>query len=102
MQPPTSSDLPTVLSGCPEGLQHVEHTVVAPGALHVAHSEAPGVTVFIETDRGTFDGPLDGRYAQRLVIGWDGESLTWAWHWASSGESPVEQSRAVVRSVHGT
>lgn len=84
-----------------DGLQHVEHTVVAPGALYVAHSEAPGVAVFTEAGDGAFDGPPGGPYAQRLVIGWDGRTLTWSWHWAPAGECPKEQSRAVLRLVDG-
>ena len=80
-----------------DGVQHVEHTVVAPGALYVAHSEASGVAVFTEADQGVFDGPCDGPYVQRLVINWDGQVLTWSWHWSPAGESPREQSRAVVR-----
>lgn len=71
-----------------DGVQHVEHTVVAPGALHVAHSEASGVAVFTEADQGVFDGPCDGPYVQRLVIAWDGQALTWSWHWSPAGESP--------------
>lgn len=67
-----------------EGLQHVEHTVITPEALYVAHSEAPGVDVFTKTNDGVFDGPSGGPYAQRLVIDWDGKTLTWSWHWASA------------------
>lgn len=83
------------------GLQHVEHTVAAPGFLYVAHSEADGVTVFHESAPGVFDGPAGGPYALRLVVGWSGEELAWAWHWAPAGEEPREQSRAVVRRAGG-
>lgn len=84
-----------------DGLQHIEHTVVAPGVLYVAHSDAPGVAVFTEAGEGTFDGPRGGPYVQRLVVGWDGQALTWSWHWAPAGEGLEEQSRAVVRPVAG-
>lgn len=80
-----------------EGTQHVEHTVAAAGRLYVAHSEAEGVEAFSEGAPGVFDGPPGGPYLQRLVVGWDGTTLTWAWHWAPAGEEPREQSRAVVR-----
>ncbi|MGI8521767.1 MAG: hypothetical protein ACR2K3_00430 [Nocardioides sp.] len=80
-----------------EGVQHVEHTLVDDDALYVAHSEAPGVLVFHRTGDGVFDGPPGGPYDQRLVIGWDGEALTWAWHWAPAGEDLREQSRATAR-----
>lgn len=82
-----------------DGLQHVEHTLVTDDALYVAHSEAPGVATFTAAGERTFDGPLGGPYAQRLVIGWDGRDLTWVWHWAPTGEVPREQSRAVVRPI---
>lgn len=80
-----------------DGVQHVEHTLVSDDALFVAHSEAPGVHVFRKTGNGVFDGPPGGPYRQRLVIDWNGEVLTWAWHWAPTGEEPREQSRAIVR-----
>jgi len=80
-----------------EGVQHVEHTVVAPTVLYVAHSEAPGVSVFTPAGDGVFDGPAGGPYAQRVVVDWDGRTLTWSWHWAPAGEAPMEQSRAEVR-----
>lgn len=80
-----------------EGVQHVEHTLVDENTLYVAHSEAPGVQVFRKTADGTFDGPPGGPYEQRLVIGWDGQVLTWAWHWAPTGEDLREQSRATTR-----
>lgn len=80
-----------------DGVQHIEHTLVSDDALFVAHSEAPGVHVFRKTGDGTFDGPPGGPYSQRLVIDWNGEVLTWAWHWAPTGEEPREQSRATIR-----
>ncbi len=84
-----------------EGLQHVEHTVVAPGALYVAHSEAAGISVFTGVGGGVFEGPPGGPYEQRLVVGWDGTTLTWSWHWAPAGELPEERSRAEVRLAGG-
>ncbi|MGH8890421.1 MAG: hypothetical protein ACRDV3_11805, partial [Acidothermaceae bacterium] len=66
----------------PDGVQHVEHTIVTPTALYVSHSEAPGVEIFTAAGDGVFDGPAGGPYAQRLVVNWDGEILTWAWHWS--------------------
>lgn len=82
-----------------DGVQHVEHTLVDDDALYVAHSEAPGVQMFRRTGNGIFDGPPGGPYDQRVVIGWDGEELTWAWHWAAVGEDLHEQSRATARPV---
>lgn len=83
------------------GVQHVEHTVVDDDALYVAHSETPGVHMFRRTGDGVFDGPPGGPYDQRLLIGWDGEILAWAWHWAPAGEDLHEQSRATTRLADG-
>ncbi len=80
-----------------EGLQHVEHTLVGPGVLHVAHSEAPGITVFTESAPGVYDAAPAGPYAQRLVVGWDGTELTWSWHWSPAGTAPTERSTATLR-----
>jgi hypothetical protein len=85
----------------PDGLQHVEHTVVSPDALHVAHSEGVGVEVFTRTADGVFDGPDSGPYRQRLAVAWDGAELLWSWHWAPLGQEPQEQSRAVLRPAAG-
>ncbi|MHB1508264.1 MAG: hypothetical protein ACYCST_01595 [Acidimicrobiales bacterium] len=82
-----------------DGLQHVEHTVVTAEALYVAHSEKPGVGVFLKAGGGVFDGPTGGPYAQRIVIGWGGTTLTWSWHWGPAGATPTEQSLALVRLV---
>lgn len=82
-----------------EGVQHVEHTIIAPSTLFVAHSETTGVHVFTEVSSGVFDSATAGPYDQRLVLDWDGKTLTWAWHWAPSGEEPTEQSRATVELV---
>lgn len=84
-----------------DGVQHVEHTIVAPGALYVAHSEASGVQVFTETSPGVFDATSAGPYDQRLVLGWGGEVLSWSWHWASAGQELREQSRALARFADG-
>jgi hypothetical protein len=90
-----------------QGLQHAEHTLVTPGALYVAHSEAPGVTVFARAHHaspavegnpaGEFDSLGPSPYQMRIVIGWNGTELTWSWHWAMSGEPLREQSCATVR-----
>lgn len=82
-----------------DGVQHVEHTVVDEDALYVAHSETSGVHMFRRTATDTFDGPSGGPFDQRLVISWDGEVLTWAWHWATAGEQLREQSRATARAA---
>lgn len=79
-----------------DGVQHVEHTLVDENALYVAHSETTGVHVFHKIGDGTFDGPPGGPYDQRLVIGWDGHVLTWAWWWARAGGDLREQSRATT------
>lgn len=80
-----------------DGVQHVEHTLVDENALYVAHSEASGVQVFHRTADGVFDGP-GCPFDLRLIIGWDGDVLTWAWHWAPAGEDHLqEQSRATAR-----
>ena len=83
-----------------EGVQHVEHTIIAFTTLFVAHSEATGVHVFSEVSPGVFDNASEGPYDQRLVLDWDGKVLTWAWHWAPGGEEIREQSRAVVELVN--
>jgi hypothetical protein len=79
-----------------DGVQHVEHTVIAPGALYVAHSESAGVQVFTESSSGVYDAAATGPYSMRLVVGWDDTELTWAWHWAIAGEPVAEQSRAAA------
>lgn len=84
-----------------DGLQHAEHTIAAPGFLYVAHSEADGVQVFRESAPGVFDGPGDGAYRLRLVVGWDGEELSWSWHWARTDQGLHEQSRAILRIATG-
>jgi hypothetical protein len=84
------------------GLQHVEHTVLAAGeggrlALHVACLELPGVVRFVETGPGeftTYDGPTPAR----IVVGMPAPgALTYGWWWARDEAEPKEQSRAEVR-----
>ena len=80
------------------GLQHVEHTIVTASALHVAASEFPTVLTFRRTSAGRYVADADGP-PMEIRPGWDGATLTWAWHWAAQGEDPREQSRAVARPV---
>jgi hypothetical protein len=80
------------------GLQHVEHTIVTASALHVAASEFPAVLTFQRMAAGRYVADRDGP-AMEIYAGWDGGSLTWAWHWALPGEELREQSRAVARQV---
>lgn len=80
-----------------EGLQHCEHTVVTADALYVAFSEAPGVSVFTATGDGGYVCEAAGPYAMEIHASFDTNSLVWAWHWAASGETPREMSRAVCR-----
>lgn len=80
------------------GLQHVEHTIVSASGLHVAASEFPDVVAFRRVAAGHFVGDAAG-FAMEIHAGWDGDSLTWAWHWAPPGQSLREQSRATARQV---
>ncbi|MBC2934230.1 hypothetical protein [Nocardioides sp. zg-1228] len=80
------------------GLQHVEHTIVTASALHVVASEFPTVVTFRRTGPGRYVADVEGP-AMEIHPGWDGASLTWAWHWAPPGEEAREQSRAVARQV---
>lgn len=83
-----------------EGLQHCEHTVASSDALHVALSEAPGVSVFNRTEAGVYVCAAPGPFVREIHASFADEVLTWAWHWASSGEQPREMSRAVCRRAH--
>lgn len=81
-----------------DGLQHVEHTVVTASALHVVASEF--------ADLVTFQMAAPGRYIaeeapspMQIHAGWDGGVLTWAWHWAASGEELREKSRATAEPL---
>lgn len=80
------------------GLQHVEHTIVSASGLHVATSEFSDVVAFRRVAAGHFVGDAAG-FAMEIHAGWDGDSLTWAWHWAPPGQSLREQSRATARQV---
>lgn len=77
------------------GLQHIEHGILTDEALHLAFGEAQGVVVFHARGDGSYetrDGP-----AMHIRIGYDGETLTWAWEWGTSTEDIVERSRATCR-----
>jgi hypothetical protein len=85
-----------------DGLQHVEHTVLAANEagrleLHVVSLELPGVVRFVATGPGQFtayDGPVAARIV--LEIPQPG-ALTYAWWWSRDGSDPREQSRAELR-----
>jgi hypothetical protein len=85
-----------------DGLQHVEHTVLAANEagrleLHVASLALPGVVRFVSTGPGQFtayDGPMAARIV--LEIPQPG-ALTYAWWWSRDGSDPREQSRAELR-----
>lgn len=79
------------------GLQHAEHTLIAPGGLYVAITEVPGVTFFAETGPGRFVPAEPAPYAMEIRASFTGGELTWAWHWAGAGGGPAEMSRAVGR-----
>lgn len=81
-----------------DGLQHVEHTIVTRSALHVAASEFPDVATFRMTATGRYVSDV-GALPMEIRGGWDGGSLTWAWHWSLPGESLREQSRATAQPV---
>jgi hypothetical protein len=84
------------------GLQHVEHTVLATGEggrleLHVACLELPGVVRFVETGPGTF-AAYDGPVPARIVVSLPGNGLLhYSWWYARDEHEPSEQSRAEVR-----
>ena len=84
------------------GLQHVEHTVLATGEggrleLHVACLELPGVVRFVETGAGTF-AAYDGPVPARIVVSLPGNGLLrYSWWYARDESEPSEQSRAEVR-----
>jgi hypothetical protein len=87
------------------GLQHVEHTVLATGEngrleLHVACLELPGVVRFVEAQAGEFTA-YDGPFPARIVVTFTGpEALTYAWWWSRDESKPREQSRATVRRTY--
>lgn len=88
-----------------QGVQHVEHSLLAPGPdgcdlLYIAHSESPFVMVMREAvageDRFVQVEP-GGPYFMEVHIGVPATGeLTYAWWWAEAGGTPVEQSRATV------
>ncbi len=91
-----------------EGVQHVEHTMLAPGPdgrdrLYVAHSESPFVTEFVATEAGStrFVQPEPfGPYVMEIVIDIpEPDRITYAWWWSADGDTPTEQSRADARSA---
>ncbi|HEY1116468.1 MAG TPA: hypothetical protein VGE43_02105 [Acidimicrobiales bacterium] len=82
------------------GLQHVEHTVIAGSTLHVAMGEFPDVVAFREGAAGVFAADAGAPMPMQIHAGVEGDTLTWAWHWAGPGEEPCEQSRATARLAH--
>lgn len=80
-----------------DGLQHVEHTIIAGPTLHVVTSELADMVVFSEGPTGVFVADAGAPMPLRIQAGVDGDVLTWAWHWAPPGEEPREQSRATAR-----
>jgi hypothetical protein len=88
-----------------DGLQHVEHTVLATGEhgrleLHVACLELPGVVRFVQSQPGEFtayDGPFPARIVVTVPVP---DSLTYAWWWSRDESEPREQSRATVRRTN--
>lgn len=89
-----------------EGLQHVEHSLLAPGPdgrdrLYVAHSESPFVTELVGAEPGStrFVQPEPfGPFVMEIVIEVpEADRITYAWWWATAGEAPVEQSKADAR-----
>jgi hypothetical protein len=84
------------------GLQHVEHTVLATGEggrleLHVACLELPGVVRFAETTPGTFTA-YEGPFPARIVVSLPGNGhLQYAWWYSRDESEPKEQTRAEVR-----
>lgn len=80
-----------------EGLQHAEHTLVAPDGLYVAITEMPGVSFFALTEPNRFVSAVPGPYAMEIHADYADGQLTWAWHWAEAGQPPKEMSKAVCR-----
>lgn len=82
-----------------DGLQHVEHTIVTPTALHVAASEFPEVVTFRVTAAGHYVADA-GALRMEIHADWASDTVTWAWHWARPGETLREQSRATAQPVN--
>jgi hypothetical protein len=84
------------------GVQHVEHTVLATGEggrleLHVACLELPGVVRFVETEAGSFTA-YDGPFPARIVLRVSGTGqLHYAWWYSRDESEPREQIRADLR-----
>lgn len=91
----------------PEGDElHREHTIVSAGfdqrdRLFIAHAESPFVTVLVQTEPGSgrFEvAEAFGPYDMAIVVEQSApDVISYAWHWAPSGQPTVEQSRAVVK-----
>lgn len=82
----------------PDGLQHVEHTIVTASGLHVAASEFPDIVTFRPTAPGQY-AAVTGPGPMEIRAAWDGAVLSWAWWWAAPGEQPRERSRATARPL---
>lgn len=89
-----------------QGVQHREHSLLCPGPdgrdrLFIAHSESPFVTEMIEAEAGGgrfVQSTAGGPYTMEVIIEMpEADRLTYAWWWASTGERPVEQSKADAR-----
>jgi hypothetical protein len=80
------------------GLQHADHTVVAPDGLYVAIMEMPGVSFFAMTEPGRFALAAAGPCVMEIHASFTDGQLTWAWHWAEAGNVPKEIRRPAVRS----
>ncbi len=87
---------------------HREHTVISRGVddrdrLYIAHGESPFVTTMTQREPSgeRFEQPEPvGPYAMAIVISRPTtDSLTYAWHWATTGDDPIEQSCATVEFV---
>src|ERR1700761_4605159 len=81
------------------GLQHAEHSLVAPDGLYVAMTELPGVGFFALTEPARFVSASPGPYAMEIHAGYADGELTWAWHWAEAGQPPKEMSKALCRQA---
>lgn len=91
-----------------QGMQHAEHSLLAPGPdgrdrLYVAHSESPFVTEFVAIEAGAtrFVQPEPfGPYVMEIVIDVpEPDRITYAWWWATPGDTLIEQSKADARLV---
>lgn len=74
------------------GLQHIEHAILTDDALFVAFDEARGVIEFRAGGDGVYRAV--GEREMQVHVGYDGATLTWAWHWGTGGDDVVERSRA--------